>query len=71
MAWLMVEMAGASVLYTWLVNSADGSVLLALLLHGANNSLTPVLDPRLVVAGYADAFAIASAAASGSLRISW
>ena len=61
MGWLLVEIVGVSVLYTWIVNSTRGSVLLAIVFHAANNSLTPVLYPGIIAAGYAEAFAVGSA----------
>lgn len=61
MEWLLFEIVGASILYAWVVNNADGSVLLAILFHGANNSLTPVVFPGIVAAGYADTFAMVTA----------
>lgn len=63
MAWLLIEIVGASILYTWIVNNADGSVLLAILFHAANNALTPIVFPGIVDAGYADVFGVATAAA--------
>lgn len=61
MEWLLFEITGASILYAWIVNNADGSVLLAIIFHAANNSLTPVVVPGIVEAGYGDTFAMATA----------
>lgn len=58
MGWLLFEIIGASILYTWIVNNAGGSVLLAILFHAANNSLTPIVFPGIVATGYADTFAM-------------
>jgi membrane protease YdiL (CAAX protease family) len=70
---LLVEIVGASVLYAWVVNNARGSVLLAILFHAANNGLTPVVLPGVVEAGYAVAFATATAASvwTAAIAVVW
>ena len=62
--WFGIEITALSVIFSWIVNNADGSVLLAIVLHAANNGTTPVLYGAIQDAGYGDAYGQVLAVAS-------
>ncbi len=54
--WFFVEVTAISILFTWIYNNTDGSVLMAILFHASNNSVTPVLYPAVASVGYTNLF---------------
>ena len=54
--WFFVEVTAISILFTWIYNNTDGSVLMAILFHASNNSITPVLYPAVASVGYTNLF---------------
>lgn len=59
--WLLVEIVGATVLYTWVYNNTGGSLLLAFLFHDALNTAGNVILPGVMAASYTAGYARASA----------